>query len=126
MSDPRPSLEGRRFAAVDNASGEVGAETVFTYHEDPSDGSLWADYAGGAVVRGHLVGSRTSSGVDILDFRYVQLKVDGTTSSGHCTSVVDVLPDGRVRLHETWTWESREGSGTSTLDELPAAPPSPS
>jgi hypothetical protein len=123
MSDGRPSLEGRRFKAVDNASGEVGAETVFTYHEDPSDGSLWADYAGGAVVRGHLVGSRTASGSDTLDFRYVQLKVDGTTSSGHCTSVVEELPDGRLRLHETWSWESRAGSGTSTLEEI--APPDP-
>ena len=97
---------------------------MFTYHEDPSDGSVWADYAGGAVVRGHLVGSRTASGPDTLDFRYVQLKADGTTSSGHCTSVVEVLPDGRLRLHETWSWESKEGSGTSTVEELPeAAPP---
>jgi hypothetical protein len=126
MSEGRPSLEGRRFMAVDNASGEVGAETVFTYHEDPMRGSLWADYAGGAVVRGHLVGSRTTSGVDTLDFRYVQLKADGTTSSGHCTSVVEVLPDGRLRLHETWSWESREGSGTSTVEELPAHPINPS
>lgn len=118
---PRPRLEGRRFAAVDNASGEVGAETVFTYHEDVVTGAVWADYSGGAVVRGHLVGSRarTTDGRDRLDFRYVQLKADGTTSSGHCESVVELLPDGRLRLNETWRWESRDGSGTSTVEELP-------
>lgn len=117
---PRPSLEGRRFLAVDNASGEVGTETVFTYHEDVVTGAVWADYSGGAVVRGHLVGSRAQAtdGPDSLDFRYVQLKTDGTTSSGHCASVVEVLPDGRLRLHETWRWESRDGSGTSTVEEL--------
>lgn len=117
---PAPSLEGRRFVAVANASGEVGSETVFTYHEDVVTGAVWADYAGGAVVRGHLVGSRgrTADGSDRLDFRYVQLKGDGTTSSGHCESVIEVLPDGRMRLHETWVWESRDGSGSSTVEEL--------
>ena len=114
-----PSLEGRRFAPVVNASGEVGAETVFVYHEDLTTGAVWADYAGGAVTRGFLVGSRTTSaGADILDFRYVQLKADGTTSSGRCASRVELLSDGRLRLHETWSWESREGSGTSVLDEI--------
>lgn len=119
----RPSLEGRRFVASQNGSGEVGVDTVFTYHEDAATGSVWADYAGGAVVRGHLVGTRTTSapGEDILTFRYVQLTNGGTTSSGRCRSVVELLADGRLRLHETWTWESRNGSGTSTLDELPAA-----
>ena len=121
MDASRPSLQGRRFVAVDNASGEVGTDTVFIYDEDAAAGSVWADYAGGAVVRGHLVGTRTSSGdADTLDFRYVQLRRDGTTSSGRCRSVVEVLPDGRLRLHETWAWESRDGSGTSTIEELPA------
>ena len=59
---------------------------------------IWAEYAGGDVVRGHLVGTRRG---DRLDFRYVQLKHDGTTSSGHCVSTVVELPDGRVRLEET-------------------------
>ena len=75
MNDSRPSLDGRQFVAVENASGEVGAETLFTYGEDRGGGSVWADYTGGDVVRGHLVGTRTSSGAsDTLDFRYVQLE----------------------------------------------------
>jgi hypothetical protein len=118
---PRPTLEGRRFVAVVNGSGEVGAETVFTYHEDTAAGTVWADYAGGVIVRGHLMGHRGRSpdGSDTLDFRYVQIKADGTTSSGRCESVIEMLTDGRLRLHETWAWESRDGSGTSTVEELP-------
>jgi hypothetical protein len=107
------SLDGLVLHPVaDQAPGQVGTRTRFTYHE--SDGRIWAEYEGGDVLRGHLVGTRDG---DRLDFRYVQLKTDLTTSSGHCVSVVSELPDGRIRLDETWEWESQEGSGTSVVEE---------
>ncbi|MEU6983694.1 hypothetical protein ABZ946_09715 [Streptomyces sp. NPDC046324] len=108
------SLDGLVLAPVaDQAPGQVGTRTRFTYHEE--DGRIWAEYAGGDVVRGNLVGTRAG---DRLDFRYVQLKKDGTTSSGHCVSTVVELPDGRVRLEESWAWESQEGSGASVVEQL--------
>ncbi|MFJ8884461.1 hypothetical protein ACIRJR_13760 [Streptomyces sp. NPDC102402] len=108
------SLDGLVLSPVaDQAPGQVGTRTRFTYHE--REGRIWAEYAGGDIVRGHLVGTRDA---DTLDFRYVQLKQDGTTSCGHCGSTVTDLPDGRVRLDETWEWESQEGSGTSVVEEL--------
>ncbi|MER5473419.1 hypothetical protein ABZX90_37935 [Streptomyces sp. NPDC002935] len=107
------SLDGLVLAPVaDQAPGQVGTRTRFAYHEE--DGLVWADYAGGDIVRGHLVGTREG---DRLDFRYVQLKHDGTTASGHCVSLVVELPDGRVRLEENWAWESRQGTGTSVVEE---------
>ncbi|MEV7523574.1 hypothetical protein [Streptomyces sp. NPDC091371] len=110
------SLDGLVFVPVaDQAPGQVGRETRFTYHEQ--DGRVWAEYSGGDVVRGHLVGTRAA---DTLDFRYVQLRLDGTTASGHCVSRLTELPDGRLRLDETWTWESQEGSGTSTVEQPPS------
>ncbi|NJQ02379.1 hypothetical protein [Streptomyces zingiberis] len=113
------SLEGRILVPVaDQAPGQVGTGTRFAYHE--ADGRIWAGYEGGDVVRGHLVGTRDG---DRLDFRYVQLTRDGATASGHCASTVEELPDGRLRLHERWRWESRPGSGTSVVEE-PAAGPS--
>lgn len=108
-----PSLDGRRFAAVANVGGEVSADTVFEYRE--RDGEVWATYDGGAVRRGYLVGTRSG---DTLDIRYVQLNGDGETSSGHCSSTIQVLPDGRLRLDEQWRWESRAGGGTSLVEEL--------
>ncbi|WP_406836916.1 hypothetical protein ACICHK_12270 [Streptomyces sp. AHU1] len=106
-------LDGLVLAPVaDQAPGQVGTGTRFAYHEE--DGVVWADYAGGDIVRGHLVGTREG---DRLDFRYVQLRGDGTTASGHCVSLVVELPDGRVRLEETWTWESQPGEGTSVVEE---------
>ncbi|MFR9795540.1 hypothetical protein ACL02U_06470 [Streptomyces sp. MS06] len=108
------SLDGLVLAPVaDQAPGQVGAATRFAYHEQ--DGGIWAEYAGGDVVRGRLVGIREG---DRLDFRYVQLTRDGTTSAGHCVATVLELPDGRVRLEEDWEWESREGSGTSVVEQV--------
>ena len=108
------SLDGLVLAPVaDQAPGQVGTRTRFTYHEQ--DGEIWAEYEGGDVVRGRLVGTRAG---DRIDIRYVQLKTDGTTSSGHCVSLVTELPDGRVRLEETWEWESQEGHGTSSVEQV--------
>src|SRR3712207_3857818 len=95
-----PSLDGRRFRAVtDVEGGDVGADTVFEYHED--GGVVHARYAGGAVRLGFLVGQRDGDGIE---FRYSQLRADGTTASGHCRSTIEVLGDGRLRLHERWQW----------------------
>ena len=101
---PLPSLDGRSFRDVSPApAGDVGGETVFTYHED-ADGTVWARYEGGSVRLGFLVGTRDQDG---LDFRYAHVTDDGDTATGH-------------RLHETWAWDSREGSGTSVVEEVPA------
>jgi hypothetical protein len=119
------SLDGLVLAPVaDQAPGQVGTRTRFEYHEQ--DGRIWAEYAGGDIARGHLVGTRRADRLDFIPRSLkgtggtptVQLKQDGATSSGHCVSTVTELPDGRVRLDETWEWESREGSGTSVVEEL--------
>ncbi len=109
------SLDGRRFGAVSQVDGgEVDAATVFEYHQDGD--LVWARYAGGAAVRlGHLVGLRRG---DELEFRYAQLNHKGETLTGHCRSRIEVLADGRLRLHESWRWESRPGAGTSVVEEL--------
>jgi hypothetical protein len=35
-------------------------------------------------------------------------------------STVAELPDGRVRLEETWEWESQAGNGTSVVEQVTA------
>ncbi|MFD9290513.1 hypothetical protein ACFWBV_19955 [Streptomyces sp. NPDC060030] len=119
------SLDGLVLSPVaDQAPGQVGTRTRFTYHE--RDSRIWAEYEGGDIVRGHLVGTRDGDTLDFLPRSLkgtggtstVQLKQDGTTSSRHCVSTVTDLPDGRVRLDETWEWESLRGSGTSAVEEV--------
>jgi len=109
-----PSLDGRFFSpAAKGAEAEASPETTFEYHE--RDGLIWARYQGGAVRLGFLVGTREG---DRLDFRYAQVNESGETASGHCATVVSTLPDGRVRLDETWEWESKPGSGTNVTEEV--------
>ncbi|SHK05180.1 hypothetical protein SAMN05443637_102161 [Pseudonocardia thermophila] len=110
-----PSLDGRTFVGVSNTGdGEVDTATVFTYHE--RDGLVWAEYAGGGIRLGRLAGTRTG---DELDFRYVHVSTDLSTSSGHCHAWLELLPDGRIRSNEEWEWESRPGSGRSVVEEHP-------
>ncbi|WP_051812860.1 hypothetical protein [Kitasatospora sp. MBT63] len=109
-----PSVDGLVFAPVGPAEhGEVDGSTRFAYREQ--DGVVWASYAGGEIVHGRLVGTRAG---DTLKFRYVQLNRGGETAGGHCVSLLSRLPDGRLRLDETWRWESRGGSGTSAVEEV--------
>jgi hypothetical protein len=111
---PAPSLHGRRFHPVaDVEGGDVGADTVFEYVEE--DGIVHARYGGGAVRLGFLVGTRSG---DVLRFRYAQVRADGSTATGRCESRVEALEDGRLRLHESWAWESHEGAGTSVVEEV--------
>ena len=92
--------------------GQVTPDTEFRFRQ--SERMIWGRYSGGGIRLGFLVG--TSDG-ETLRFRYTQLDSDGETASGSSVDRIEALPDGRVRLHETWAWDSREGSGTSVLEE---------
>ena len=111
-----PVLDGLRFrAAAISSSAQVDSETTFLYGE--RDGAIWAEYRGGTIARGFLVGTRSG---DRLSFRYVHLDIDGHTASGRCESIIEQGVEGLV-LEETWAWESRPGSGSSTLVEVPGS-----
>ena len=111
----RHLLRGRKFRRAGAVpGGEVDADTLFAYGE--RDGEVWAVYSGGTITHGFLVGTRTDR---VLEARYVQRNTDGDTGSGRLTSQIEELPDGRLRLHETWAWETRAGQGTGVLEEVP-------
>ena len=104
----------RVFRPVSNVNGEVSGETVFTYRQDGRIVS--ASYSGGAIVTGHLLGTVDDEGR--LDIAYHQVNAAGELRTGVCRSTPEVLPDGRLRLHEEWRWTSGDGSaGTSTIEE---------
>ena len=108
--------QGRRFRSVTNSgTGEVGPSTVFRYHQDGD--VVWATYTGGAIRFGTLLAKADGEGR--LDARYQRVNDSGELMTGECRSTPEVLPDGRLRLHETWRWTSRGlSSGESVVEEL--------
>jgi hypothetical protein len=111
----RIDYEGRRFRSVSNSpTGEVGAETLFEYHQRGE--VVWATYEGGAIRFGTLIARVEADGA--LDMRYQHVNDRGELMTGVCRSTPEILPDGRVRLHERWQWTSGDrSSGESVVEE---------
>ena len=110
------NYDGKIFRALENsASGDVGTETVFQYHQDGN--IVWAEYSGGSVVRGHLIALCNIDGD--LEMRYQHLNSSGQLMTGECRSTPEVLSDGRIRLHEKWQWTCGDRStGESVIEEI--------
>ncbi|WP_298914005.1 hypothetical protein [uncultured Algimonas sp.] len=108
----------RLFRAVrTEGDGDVGGDTVFRY--DQRDQILIGTYSGGDVEYGSLLGRVEADGC--LDFLYHHMTKSGALRSGRCESRPEVLPSGRIRLHERWEWTTGSGKGrrgTSVLEEV--------
>ncbi|MBK8581294.1 MAG: n-acetylglutamate synthase [Flavobacteriales bacterium] len=104
------------FRPVENTdNGETTAETVFAYKQ--SGNILTSEYQGGQISKGHLIGLVDKNG--LIEMRYHQVNLRGELMTGVCTSKPEVMPNGKIRLHETWRWTSGDGSsGKSVLEEL--------
>jgi len=101
------NYDGKVFASTQNSeTGEVGAETVFHYHQ--KDNLVWAEYAGGAIVFGNLIGKIADN--ETLEIRYQHLNQKGELMTGKCFSTPETLSNGRIRLHEKWQWTSGDFS----------------
>ena len=112
----RINYDNRRFVSVSSSdNGEVSSATVFEYHHEGD--VVWATYRGGAIVFGSLVAK--VDGNDFLDMRYQHLNSAGEFMTGICQSTPEILPDGRLRLHEAWQWTSGDFSqGESIIEEV--------
>ena len=106
----------RRFIPVSNSeNGEVSSEVVFHYKQEGN--IITCSYSGGRIRSGQLIALVGHDGC--LDMRYHQVNDRGELMTGVCRSTPEVLPDGRIRLHEEWRWTSGDGSaGSSILEEM--------
>lgn len=107
--------DGRSFrsgAAETAAGGEVP-----TGHYHQAGDTVWAEFSGGAVVRGYLVGRSDAAGR--LDLAYCQVLGDTTVVSGRCVSTPELLDDGRIRLREDWQrFTPAAAHGVSYIEEV--------
>lgn len=115
----RINYNDRYFRSIANlGGGDVDAETIFHYRHEGE--VVWATYRGGGVAFGTLTALVLPDGK--LDMRYQQVSQDGIIKTGRCLSTPEILSDGRVRLHESWSWtEGGDGAGESQVEEIPVA-----
>ena len=110
------NYDGRKFIPKMNSeNGEVSEQTVFAYHQRGN--LLWAEYSGGDIWKGSLIGTVLSNGE--LDFVYHHMNRDMQVKTGKCHSVPTILENGKIELSEEWEWTSGDCSkGESLLVEV--------
>ena len=117
MTDkPGWSYHGKRFRSIGNSNnGEVSSETTFDYQQQGR--IISAEYKGGEIKQGNLLGQVDAEGAIIMQYQH--WNIHDEFRSGRCTSTPEILPNGKIRLHESWEWTSgREGNGTSIVEEI--------
>jgi len=76
---------------------------------------VWADFSGGEITAGRLVGRADSDGV--IAAAYCLLMETGQAVAGRCASTPTLLTDGRIRLTEHW--QRIDGTtGVSVIEEI--------
>ncbi len=110
------NYSNKRFRPVSNTeNSETSEETEFVYRQDGR--ILTSEYRGGQIIKGHLIGLVDEAGN--IDMRYHQVNTRGEIMTGMCRSTPEVMPNGKIRLHETWEWTSGDRSkGQSVLEEV--------
>ncbi|KAF2333618.1 n-acetylglutamate synthase [Flavobacterium ginsenosidimutans] len=103
------------FKPVSNSeNGETSNETAFLYKQEGN--ILSAEYSGGKIIKGHLIGLVDKEGN--IEMRYHQVNEKGELMTGICHSKPEILENGKIRLHETWQWTSGDQSkGNSVIEE---------
>jgi hypothetical protein len=108
--------DNKHFIAVTNTdNGEVSKSTVFHYHQE--NDIVWAEYSGGEIVKGFLIGKADRD--SRLEFSYQHVNIHSEIRVGICKSSPERLDDGRLRLIETWQWLNGDKStGSSVVEEV--------
>ncbi|MDP9221693.1 MAG: hypothetical protein M3P23_14315 [Actinomycetota bacterium] len=104
--------EGRTFQPAGDPSVD-GSPPTGHYHQDGD--VIWAEFSGGQVRAGRLVGTARADGS--IDAAYCFVTTDGDAVAGGCLSMPTVLPDGRIRLIEHWR-RLDGSSGVSQVEEV--------
>ena len=108
------NLDGLSFQVSATASvGVVSSETRLKLVQRGL--RVFGRYHGGSIERGCLVGRVRDH---TLRFRYAQREKAGGIHGGRSICSLEVLPDGRLRLHEHFMWETRGGAGTNVFEQV--------
>jgi hypothetical protein len=110
------NYNNRIFKPVSNTkNGETTNQTTFFYKQEGN--ILTAEYSGGKILKGQLIGLVDENGN--IDMRYHQVNNKGLLMTGKCISKPEILQNGKIRLHENWEWTSgTKSKGQSIIEEI--------
>ena len=110
------NYNNKKFKPVSNSeNAETTEATIFHYRQ--KNNILTAEYHGGNIVKGHLMGLVDEKGN--INMRYHQVNQKGELMTGKCFSKPELMDNGKIKLHETWKWTSGDCStGNSIIEEL--------
>lgn len=110
------NYNNKKFCAIENSeNGEVDAALVFHYKQQGN--ILSCSYSGAKILQGHLLGLVNDDGS--INMRYHQVNIHQQLLTGTCISTPEIMPDGKIKLHEVWQWTSGDKSeGKSVLVEI--------
>src|SRR5437763_1748011 len=110
------NYNNKKFRLISNSeSGETSEQTIFHYKQNGN--ILTCEYFGGKIIKGQLIGLVDDNGN--INMRYHQINDQGQLMTGICRSKPEILPNGKIRLHEDWQWTSGDNSnGHSVIEEI--------
>jgi hypothetical protein len=106
----------KSFRPISNTeNGETSHETIFEYKQ--VENIVTSVYSGGKIKSGHLIGLVDEKGN--IEMHYHQINENGELMTGTCKSVPEIMPNQKIRLHESWQWTSGDQSkGNSIIEEF--------
>ena len=114
-SRDRIDYDGRVFRSANpSAADATRGELIGHYHQEGE--LVWAEFGGGRVAQGRLVGVCRPDGT--MDFAYCQVLVDGEIVAGRCLSAPVWRDDGTIALQEHYRRMDSGVSGVSWIEEM--------
>ena len=108
------NYNNRRFLFIKKEEDGL-SDTIFSYHQNGN--VVWGTYEGGTIIFGNFLAQTDEQGH--LDLRFQHVNIKGDIMTGTCQSTPEIMPDGRIRLHEDFQWTSGDFShSTSTVEEI--------
>lgn len=110
------NYDNKSFRPVDSsANSNTSEETIFHYQQQ--NNIITATYSGGQIISGHLTGTVDDNGT--IKMWYHHINTAGELMAGKCTSVPEIMSNGKIRLHENWQWATGDkSSGQSVIEEI--------
>lgn len=110
------NYDNKYFIGVENYDdGDLNRNTVFRYRQKGK--VVWGSFEGGKVLHGNFVARLLDD--NKLEMSWQYLNQDEELHHGTCLSTPEIMPNGKIRLHECWQLTTADRrSGTSVIQEV--------